>query len=69
MYGNYIYINGVMQKAYNLVKYNGNYYYVYDANKIARNVTLKFSEAKLAGTGLQPGYYEFDENGVMNSTK
>ena len=35
----YLYINGVIQKAYTLVQYNGNYYYVYDGNKIAKNVT------------------------------
>ena len=69
VYEDHLYIDGVRQKAYTMHIVNGNYYYVYSGHKIARNVTLKFSEAKLAGTGLQPGYYEFDENGVMNSTK
>ena len=65
VYNDYLYINGVIQKAYTLVQYNGNYYYVYDGNKIAKNVTLKFSEAMLEGTGLEAGRYSFDENGIM----
>ena len=62
--GDYFYINGEKQLAYQLVKYEGNYYYISDGHKIARNVKLYLNKA-LEGTGLATGYYEFDADGKM----
>jgi hypothetical protein len=60
----FLYIDGVMQTAYKLVLFEGDYYYISDGHKIARNVTLNLG-ASLAGTGLTPGKYSFDADGKM----
>ena len=61
----YFYIDGVKQKAYQLVEYNGDYYFISDYNKYVVNKTM-FVEARfLTGTAFQPGYYEFGEDGKM----
>ena len=69
--GDYLYINGVRQKAYQLVEFEGNYYFINDSHKLAKNKTLYLSERFVNGftyedgTPLAVGYYEFDENGKM----
>lgn len=59
-----LYINGEKQLAYQLVEFEGNYYYVSDGHKIAKNTRLYLNKA-LEGTGLPAGYYEFDAEGKM----
>ena len=62
--GDYFYIDDVKQLAYQLIKYEGNYYYVSDGNKVAKNTTLYLNKV-LAGTGLEAGKYTFDAEGKM----
>ena len=63
VYGDYLYIYGVMQKAYQLVEFDGDYYFINDGHKIARDVKLfltqKFVEGKTFadGSALGIGYY------------
>ena len=69
--GDNVYIYGVMQKAYQLVELDGNFYFVNDAHRIARDkkiyLSAKFVEGKTYtdGTPIEVGYHYFDENGVM----
>ena len=69
--GDYFYKNNVRQNAYQLVEFEGDYYFINDSHKIARNTTLYLSDRFVNGftyedgTPLQPGYYTFDENGKM----
>ncbi|MBR5616939.1 MAG: discoidin domain-containing protein [Oscillospiraceae bacterium] len=72
IYGERYYLNGVMQKAYQLVEFNGDIYFIYDGHNIAKNCTLylgeKFVSGKtFAGTdrAIQPGYYTFDADGKL----
>ena len=67
-----LYIDGVLQKAFRLVKFEGNFYFVNDGdNKIAKNTELYLSEKFVEnfyledGTALKPGYYTFDAEGKM----
>ena len=60
----FFYINGVKQLAYQLVQFEGNYYYVSDGHKLATSTRLFLNKA-LEGTGLATGYYEFDADGKM----
>ena len=61
----YFYINGVKQKAYQLIKFEGNYYFIGDNNKYVVNKTMYISAKHLEGTGLKAGYYTFDASGKM----
>ena len=63
--GDRFYINGIAQNAYQLLEYEGNYYFVGDGHRIAKNCTLYMSEAYVYGTGLRPGNYDFDANGRL----
>ena len=63
-YKDYYYVAGLRQKAYQLFEHDGDYYYVSDGHKIAKNVKLYLNKA-LEGTGLSAGYYEFDAEGKM----
>ena len=63
--GDYFYENGVKLKAYQLVEFEGNYYFINDSNKLAKNKRLYMSEKFVEGTGLKAGYYEFDADGKM----
>jgi hypothetical protein len=59
-----LYINDVLQKAYQLVEFEGNYYFINgEALTVGRRGYL--SEKFVAGTSLLPGYYEFDETGKI----
>ena len=62
----YFYLNGVRQNAYQLIKYYGHYYFIYDGHKYAKDVKLYLTDKFTAGTELTPGYYYFDENGKMD---
>ena len=61
----YFYLNGVKQKAYQLIKFEGNFYFISDYNKYVVSKTVYLSAKHLDGTGLKPGYYMFDGEGKM----
>ncbi|MBQ7965947.1 MAG: phosphodiester glycosidase family protein [Ruminococcus sp.] len=69
--GEYYYVNGVVQKAWQLIEFEGDYYFINDYNKLARNGKLYLSEKFVAGhtypngDPMQPGLYEFDKDGKM----
>ena len=66
-----LYINDALQVRYQLVEFEGNFYFVNDGDKIAKNITLylgeKFVEGKTFpdGRAIQVGRYEFDAEGKM----
>ena len=61
----YFYINGEKQKAYQLIEFEGSYYFISDYNKYVVNKSVYLSVDNLEGTGLKAGYYYFDETGKM----
>ncbi len=69
--GDYLYINGVQQQAYKLVKYNGDYYFVNDGHKVAKNMTIYLAERFVEGhtyddgEPMKAGYYTFDSEGKL----
>ena len=69
--GDYLYINHTMQRAYQLIEFEGSYYFINDYNKIARNTTIYLSERFVKdmtfadGSALGVGYYTFDADGKM----
>ena len=63
--GDYLYINGVQQKAYQLVEFEGNYYFVNDYNKILRNATIYLDARFTSAYGIPAGTYRFDAEGKM----
>ena len=63
--GDYLYINGVMQKAYQLAEFDGNYYFVNDYNKLIKNASISLSEKFTAQYNLPAGRYAFDAEGKM----
>ena len=67
-----LYINDVLQKAYQLVEYNGDFYFINDGqNRVAKNQKLYISASYVSGkyfpdgTPLYAGYYTFDADGKM----
>jgi glucan-binding YG repeat protein len=62
--GDYFYLNDVKQTAYQLIQYEGYYYYVSDGHKVVKNATVYMNKV-LAGTGLAAGRYTFDAEGRM----
>ncbi len=69
--GDYFYRNGVRLYAYQLVEYDGNYYFINDGNKIAKNTKIwlsaKFVVGKTYADGsmIEVGYHYFDADGKM----
>ncbi len=61
----YFYINGTRQSCYQLIQYNGNYYFINDGHKYAKNTRLYLNSNFVAGSGLSAGYYEFDSEGKI----
>ena len=67
----FYYKNNVMQKAYQLVNVDGDFYFINDGNKVAKNTKIYLSQQFIEGktfedgTPLQVGYYEFDSTGKM----
>ena len=67
----FLYIDDVKQLAYQLVEFEGNYYFVNDGHKVATSTRLYLSERFVSGktfadgSAIAIGYYEFDENGKM----
>ncbi|MBR5309853.1 MAG: phosphodiester glycosidase family protein, partial [Oscillospiraceae bacterium] len=61
----YLYIDGVRQDAYQLIEFEGNYYFVSDGHKVAKNARVYLSAHFLEGTRFTVGYYEFDAEGKL----
>ena len=61
----YFYLNGARQSCYQLIQYEGDYYFINDSHKYAVNKKIHLGEKFLEGTYLVPGYYEFDSEGKM----
>ena len=69
--GDYLYINDVKQTRYKLVEYDGNFYFINDGDKVAKNTRLYLSATFVNGKtfadgrAVQVGYYNFDAEGKM----
>ncbi len=63
--GDYFYSNGIRLNAYQLVEYEGNYYFINDAHKLAKNKRIYLSQRFVEGTDLSVGYYDFDADGKL----
>lgn len=61
----YFYINNAKQKAYKLCEYNGDWYFVAEYNKIAKNATRYLNADMVKGTPFQAGYFNFGADGKM----
>lgn len=61
----YFYVNNVKQNAYKLCLYEGNYYYVCEYHKYAKDAYRYLSADLLKGTGFSPAYYHFDSEGRL----
>ena len=59
------YINGVRQNAYQLIEWEGDYYFVNDGSYLAKDCKVYLSKEFVYGTGLTVGYYNFDSNGKL----
>ncbi len=69
-YNGYFYVDGVRAKAYQLIKFNGDFYYVSDGHKLATDIKIYLNKAVEGftfddGTPLPAGQYEFDADGKM----
>ena len=62
----YLYVGGRMQTAYQIVKLDGAFYFVYDGNKIAKGCRLYLSGQYAEAAGVTEGYYWFNEDGTLN---
>ena len=69
--GDYFYIDDVIQKAWKLVEWEGDYYFINDYDKLVKNDRLYLSQVFVDGHNypngnpMEPGYYDFDEDGKM----
>ena len=69
--GDYLYINDVKQTRYKLVEFDGNFYFINDGDKVAKNTRLYLNANFVAGhvlpdgRAILPGYYNFDSEGKM----
>ena len=61
----YLYIDGVKQLKYQLIEFNGDYYFINDGDKYAKNARLYLSSTYVAGTGFEAGCYDFGDDGKM----
>ncbi len=61
----YFYLNGIRQKAYQLIEWNGDYYFINDGHKYARNIRLYLGQRFVEGSELAPGCYDFDDSGKL----
>ncbi|MBQ9413551.1 MAG: tyrosine-protein phosphatase, partial [Clostridia bacterium] len=61
----YFYYNNVKQLAYQLLPYNGNYYFIAENNKFVTSVSRNLSAAMVEGTPFPAGKYDFDETGAL----
>ena len=58
-------IDDVKQTRYKLVEFEGDYYFINDGDKIAKNTRLYLSATYVKGTDLSVGYYNFDAEGKL----
>ena len=71
VHGDYMYKNGLVVQRYQLYEYEGNYYFINDGNKIAKDTNLYLSEEFVEGktfadgTAIPAGLYYFDEEGKL----
>jgi hypothetical protein len=69
--GDYLYLNGVKQVRYQLVEFDGNYYFIDAGDKFVRNKRLYLSEQFVSGKtfpdgrAITVGYYNFGADGKM----
>ena len=63
----YFYVDNVRQNAYQLVEFEGDYYYIADFHKYLVNKSwyLTANELKAFGLDLPSAYYSFDATGKM----
>ena len=61
----FFYLNGVKQTAYQVIEYEGAYYYVGDYNKYLVNQRVFIESKLLEGTTLKQGWYSFGADGKM----
>ena len=61
----YFYLNGVKQKAYRLIEFEGGYYYIAEYHKYVTGKKVYLAQDVLAGTNFVSGYYEFGADGKM----
>ena len=61
----YFYLNGVKQLAYQLIEFEGDFYYITDYNKYAVNKRIYLVAADVEGTNLARGYYNFGADGKL----
>ena len=61
----YFYLNGVKQKAYQLIEFEGDYYYIAEYHKYVTDKKVYLAQDILAGTDFASGYYEFGADGKM----
>ena len=48
-----------------MVEFEGNYYFINDGDKVAKDIKLYLSEKFVAGTDLPVGLYSFDAEGKL----
>jgi len=71
VFDDYLYIHNVKQTRYKLVAFDGNYYFISDGDKIAKNARLYLSNQYVQGmtlpngNPLPVGTYNFDADGKM----
>ncbi len=63
--GDYFYENNVRLNAYQLVEFEGDYYFINNSNKLAKNTRIYLSQRFVEGTDLKVGYYNFDADGKL----
>ena len=69
--GDYLYINDVKQVRYQLVEFEGDFYFIDSGDKIVKNKTLRLADQYVEGfvlengEALKPGLYYFDAEGKM----
>ena len=61
----FFYLNGVRQNCYQLIHYNGNYYFIDDGHKYARNKRVYLSQQFIGEEPIEPGYYNFGDDGTL----
>lgn len=61
----YFYNYNVQVKAYKVVEFEGNYYFVAENNKYVTSCTRNIADTMVGDTGIAPGKYEFDADGKM----
>ena len=61
----YFYLNGIRQNCYQLIKFQGKYYFIDDGHKYAKNKRIYLSAQYIGDEPLEVGYYQFGEDGTL----